>query len=70
MASLSSCDPYPQLSAQIQEKFQANQQTAEIYDKKNRWRAEMEGIVRELYLPQESTSGSLSRSSVTFYLIF
>ena len=44
MASLSSCDPYPQLSAQIQEKFQANQQTAEIYDKKNRWRAEMEGI--------------------------
>ena len=49
MASLSSYDPYPQLSAQIQEKFQANQQTAEIYDKKNRWRAEMEGIVRELY---------------------
>ena len=49
MASLSSCDPYPQLSAQIQQKFRANQQTADLYDKKNQWRAEMESIVRELY---------------------
>jgi len=49
MASLNPSDQYSQLSAQIQQKFQVNQQTREIYEQKNQWRAEMEGIVRELY---------------------
>lgn len=49
MASFNVHDRYSELSAQIQQKFQANQQTAEIYDKKNRWRGEIEGIIRELY---------------------
>ena len=49
MASSSPSDGYPQLSAQIQQKFLVNQQTTEMYDQKNRWRAEMEAIVRELY---------------------
>lgn len=42
-------DPYSQLSAQIQQKFLANQQTSDIYDRKNRWRDEIEGIVKTLY---------------------
>lgn len=42
-------DGYPQLSAQIQHKFLANQQTSEIYDRKNRWREEIEGMVKTLY---------------------
>ena len=45
----SSRDNFPKLSAQIQEKFRANQQTLEIHEKKNQWRAEMEGIVRTLH---------------------
>ena len=45
----SSRDNFPKLSAQIQEKFRTNQQTLEIYEKKNQWRAEMEGIVRALH---------------------
>lgn len=49
MASLNPSDQYSQLSTQIQQKFQVNQQTREIYEQKNQWRAEMEGIVRELY---------------------
>ena len=42
-------DNFSKLSAQIQEKFRANQQTLEIYEKKNQWRAEMEAIVRTLH---------------------
>ena len=42
-------DKFPRLSAQIQEKFDENQQTSEIYDRKNRWREEMERIVKSLY---------------------
>ena len=54
-------DPFPQLSAQIQEKFLENQQTSEIYDRKNRWREEIEGIVKSLY---PSSRLVLSGSSV------
>ncbi|KAL9968861.1 hypothetical protein ACROYT_G021002 [Oculina patagonica] len=42
-------DHYPQLSAQIQQKFSTNQQTSEIYDRKDRWREEIESIVKALY---------------------
>lgn len=42
-------DRYPQLSAQIQQKFLTNQQTSEIYDRKNQWREEIEGIVKALH---------------------
>ena len=42
-------DQFPRLSAQIQEKFVENQQTSEVFDRKNRWREEIEGIVKSLY---------------------
>lgn len=42
-------DQFPRLSAQIQEKFVENQQTSEIYDRKNQWREEIEGILKALY---------------------
>ena len=42
-------DKFSRLSAQIQEKFLENRQTSEIYDRKNRWREEIEGIVKSLY---------------------
>ena len=42
-------DNFSKLSAQIQDKFRANQQTLEIYERKNQWRAEMEAIVRTLH---------------------
>lgn len=42
-------DQFPRLSTQIQEKFLENRQTSEIYDRKNRWREEIEGIVKSLY---------------------
>lgn len=45
----SGSDQFARLSAQIQEKFVENQQTREIYDRKNRWREEIEGIVKSLY---------------------
>lgn len=52
MASLnpsSRTDQYRQLSSQIQQKFQENRQTGDIFDRKNRWREEIEDIVKTLY---------------------
>lgn len=42
-------DHYHQLSAQIQQKFQDNRQTSEVFDRKNRWRKEIEDLVKTLY---------------------
>lgn len=42
-------DYYHQLSAQIQQKFQDNRQTSEVFDRKNRWRKEIEDLVKTLY---------------------
>ena len=49
MATFNQRDQYSQLSAQIEQKFLDNQQTTEIYEQKNQWRAEIEGIIREMY---------------------
>lgn len=40
---------YHQLGAQIQQKFQDNRQTSEVFDRKNRWRKEIEDLVKTVY---------------------
>ena len=49
MAIFNQRDQYSQLSAQIEQKFLENRQTTEIYEQKNQWRAEIEGIIKEMY---------------------
>ena len=50
MASLNPSDQYSQLSAQIQQKFQVNQQTREIYEQiringERRWKESWESFI-------------------------
>ncbi|XP_022783244.1 poly(A) RNA polymerase GLD2-B-like [Stylophora pistillata] len=52
MASFNSSsrnDQYHQLGAQIRQKFQDNRQTSEVFDRKNRWRKEIEDLVKTVY---------------------
>ena len=49
MASSSDHSKYKRLSSEIEEKYEKTKQTDAEYERKNRWRAEIEGTIKQLY---------------------